>query len=104
MTQRYILCDGIPTPEPDLMKWATWLQYANDQRRVARTEREGVEISTVFLGLDHRFGSGPPLLYETMVFGGEHNGKMDRYATKEEALTGHERMVAICFPDPPARP
>lgn len=48
----------------------------------------------MFLGLDHRhFGKGPPLLYETMVFGGEADGECARYSTRTEALAGHGRMV-----------
>ena len=27
-------------------------------------------ISTVYLGLDHSFGNGPPLFFETMIFCG----------------------------------
>jgi hypothetical protein len=40
-------------------------------------EDGNIGISTVFLGLDHRhFGDGPPLLFETMVFGGSRDGTM----------------------------
>jgi hypothetical protein len=53
----------------------------------------GVQVSTVFLGLDHSFGEGPPLLFETLVSGGALAGKMDRYTTWEEAEQGHARMV-----------
>lgn len=40
--------------------------------RVAFTElAEGCEVSTVFLGLDHRFSDeGPPLVFESMAFWG----------------------------------
>ena len=27
-----------------------------------------VEVSTIFLGMDHSFGSGDPVLWETMIF------------------------------------
>lgn len=48
----------------------------------------------MFLGLDHRFGSsGPPLIFETMVFGGSLDQEQDRYATIDEAKTGHLKMV-----------
>jgi hypothetical protein len=39
---------------------------------------------------------GPPLIFETMVFGGSKDGEMDRYSTKEEAEKGHEAMVRFC--------
>ncbi len=74
----------------DLMEWAKWLESAD--RHVAKDESHGVEVSTVFLGLDYNFGSGPPLLFETMVFGGKLDGEVNRYSTWQEAETGHEAM------------
>ena len=62
-------------------------------RTVAKDKIGDVEISTVFLGLDHQFGKGRPLLFETMVFGGELDQEMDRYSTYEEAEKGHKFMV-----------
>ena len=48
----------------------------------------------MFLGLDHSFADvGPPILFETMVFGGEHDQEMERYATWDEAVAGHDIMV-----------
>ena|SRR5882672_8300506 len=78
----------------DLIEWAVWLQTA--ERRVAFDEiTPDVKVSTVFLGLDHRIGQGPPLLFETMIFGGEHNDFEERYSTWEEAEAGHKRAVAM---------
>lgn len=51
-------------------------------------------VSTVFLGLDHGWGEGPPVLYETMVFGGPLDGECERYCTRAEAVAGHALMVA----------
>ena len=56
-----------------------------------------VSVSTVLLGLDHGFGDGPPLIFETMIFGGEHAGDQWRYGTKEEAERGHLRIVRALF-------
>jgi hypothetical protein len=65
-------------------------------RRVAATEVGEARVSTVFLGLDHNFfGSGPPLLYETLVFGGSMDSEMRRYATRAEALVGHDEVVRL---------
>ena len=51
-------------------------------------------VSTVFLALDHRYsGDGPPILFETMVFGGPCDGLQERYCTLQEAQEGHEAMV-----------
>ncbi len=74
----------------DLMEWAKWLESAD--RHVAKDESHGVKVSTVFIGLDYNFGSGPPLLFETMVFGGKLDGEVNRYSTWQEAETGHEAM------------
>ena len=52
-----------------------------------------VRISTVFLGLNHSFFEGPPLWFETMVFGGPLDQEQDRYTTWDEAKAGHEAMV-----------
>jgi hypothetical protein len=88
----YILKDGEPV-EVDLLTWAR--SFGQADRRVAFTKVNGYEVFTVFLGLDHSFGGGRPLLFETMVFGeGPMQGQMDRYSTLEEAMHGHERMVA----------
>jgi hypothetical protein len=66
------------------------------RRRVAHTEVGQVEVSTVFLVLDHNYGrEGPPVLYETMVFGGAHDQWQRRYATREAALAGHDQAVML---------
>lgn len=64
-------------------------------RRVAEDVVEGWTISTVFLTLDHSFGHGPPLVFETMVFpeGSYSELYCDRYSTKAEALAGHKAVV-----------
>lgn len=72
--------------------WARWFGAA--ERVVEKTIIGDAEISTVFLGIDHQFGEGPPLLFETLIFGGEHDGDMWRYPTWGEAKTGHDEVVA----------
>ncbi len=91
----YILdADGNPVPCDDVLEWAKWFQGAD--RCVAKTEiSDGVNVSTVFLGLDHNFMGGTPVLWETMIFGGPHDQYCDRYTSREDALRGHEMAVAI---------
>ena len=96
MNNKYILDEnGQPALEPDLITWAKWFETAD--RSVASTTltKYGVQISTVFLGLDHSFGGDTPILFETMIFGGEHDEWMQRYATREEALKGHDIAVSM---------
>lgn len=55
-----------------------------------------IRVSTVFLGIDHNFSKhGPPVLWETMTFGGSNNGYQNRYSNIEDALSGHELAVSM---------
>lgn len=88
---KYILDGHTPVLEPDLLKWAEYIETGD---RIVKQENIGeVEISTVFLGLDHSFGSSTPILFETMVFRGELDQEMDRCSTWEEAEKMHEKMI-----------
>ena|SRR6266516_420553 len=93
MTDHYILDGHTSVPCADLTTWGRWLQTAPNRVIARTTVRDGVEVSTVFLGLNHRFGDGPPLLFETMVFRDGQGEEMDRYSTWDEAVAGHEAMV-----------
>ena len=54
---------------------------------------EPVRISTVWLGLDHNWReSGPPHLFETIIFGGPCAQDQDRYENIAFARQGHERL------------
>src|SRR5262245_1468544 len=57
----------------DMWTWARWFESVNN-RRVAWTGiTSEVHVSTIFLGIDHRFfGDGPPIVFETMIFAPEH--------------------------------
>ncbi|HEY9373379.1 hypothetical protein [Streptomyces sp.] len=67
-----------------------------EYKRVALHEENGYRVSTVWLGADHNFmAAGPPLLFETMIFGpddwqGEY---IERWPTEAAALAGHDRAV-----------
>lgn len=92
----YVLNEsGAPVEEPDIMKWAEWFEGSDQKRVVAIDPFDGGKVSTVFLGIDHAFGRGAPILFETMVFGGEHDQFQDRYSTREEALAGHAVAVKL---------
>jgi hypothetical protein len=102
----YIL-DAEHRPRPaSLEEWARWFGAAD--RHVASTETELFWISTVFLGNDHQFGKGPPILFETMVFdrhshlAPDRRGKMRpvrgdldcwRYSSWDDAEAGHHAVV-----------
>lgn len=93
--QHYILEGGKLKPVP-LLVWARWLDNPDNNRQIADARIDGVRISTVFLGLDHNWQpEGPALVFETMIFGGDHDGFCERYATLDEAKQGHKRVVAM---------
>lgn len=75
------------------MTWAAWFEKADRTVCKSSNPDKTIDVSTVFLGLDHRFGEGPPLLFETMVFGGPLDQECERYTTWDEAIAGHEVMV-----------
>lgn len=82
----------------DLISSAQWGVYFQDKDyQVLRQETielgdVQVLISTVWLGMDHNFsGEGPPLIFETMVFNEEQ--PCYRWASEEEALQEHEKLV-----------
>lgn len=94
MSRTAILVGREVLPVYDMLIWAE--QFENvSARRVGQDQVDSASVSTVFLGLDHSFGlGGPPQWFETMIFGGDHDGWQDRYATWDEAKAGHEHVVA----------
>ena len=65
-------------------------------KRIALHETDGFSISTVWLGSDHRYGDGPPLIFESLVQGLNHplDQHIERYSTEDEAREGHARLVS----------
>lgn len=98
---QYVLDDdGAPVPCDDLRAWGQWMATAHRTVAQDRDEGEGPagwRVSTVFLGLDHRHvGTGPPILWETMVFGGPLDQAQRRYTSRADALRGHRELCARC--------
>jgi hypothetical protein len=109
MTDRYILNGHDPVRCNDLYEWARFIERPD--RIVAQEHVGPFWVSTVFLGLDHRFGNdGPPILFETGVFvdkpvvihfrgkeiksDGLEDQWMERCSTWDEAVAQHQRGVA----------
>lgn len=65
------------------------------KQEAIKVEGKAYTVSTVDLGLDHSFGGGPPLYFETMIFPKDTGADMycNRYTTREEALASHENLV-----------
>jgi hypothetical protein len=80
----------------DLMTWARWFDKPASRRLLHDEPAPGVRVSTVFLGLDHNFSqSGPPVLWETMIFGGPHDGHQARYTSEADARAGHAAALEM---------
>lgn len=71
------------------------LLFALDHERcvIAKDWVGDVEVSTVFLRMATPRLLGPAFFFETMVFGDDEMGQM-RYRTWEEAVEGHQGMLA----------
>lgn len=52
-----------------------------------------VEVSTVFLPVDHAFGDWGPMLWESMTFGGPTDLDQRRHHSPEVASAGHVEML-----------
>lgn len=88
----------------DLSKYGYRQDYNPDNRRVGSDtvtfEGNDYWISTVDLGINHRFGEGEPLYYETMIFKADKQEGVDycdlycdRYTTRDEAQYCHNKIV-----------
>lgn len=84
---------GCDPPSDAWLAWARWFE-GEDNRLIAWDEvAEGVVVSTIFLGLDHNYFGGPPLVFETMVFGPYGGGEQHRYSTWDDAWAGHHATL-----------
>lgn len=78
----------------DMMEWGKLLENKGYKIVKQKTLSDGKRVSTIWLGLDHSFDGGKPLIFETMLLSkGDDNGDMERYSTEEEAIKGHKKMV-----------
>lgn len=101
---------AVPVP---LLTWArSWdrPRKGRPSRVVAQTQVGDRFVSTVLLGIDHAFMGGPPILWESMIFGPpqlvesfgrprmmaldtEEEDSGARYSSRWAALEDHERIV-----------
>jgi len=84
----------------DAVTWSQWFEKQGEceNRVVAKDVVGDATVSTVFHGIDHRFGgNGPPILFETMIFiNGEDAGDyQERCCTWDEAVAQHAKALAL---------
>ena len=92
---------GVPI---SLREWTTLMEDRNDPpyKRIAETHVGRWRISTVWLGLNHRWlPGGPPDIFETMVFDADgtpgEDWEMRRYSTEDQARQGHAEMAQLVY-------
>ena len=86
---KYILENKEPIPCEDLIVWAKWMGNNKPELRVAETFVRGYRVSTIFLGVDHNWTGGDPILFETMIFGA---GSLDQEQIRSCTYNGAERI------------
>ena len=85
--------DKRPVKTDSVEEWGRF--FEKPDRIVAQDVIGDVRVSTVFLGIDHSWDSGPPVLFETMIFGGEHDQHQARCSTWQQAKDMHAKACAL---------
>lgn len=88
MTFWYLDATGRTQIETDQKTWSRWMNDNFDRSIVGRDEIEGCAVSTRFIGY-----SDEP--WETLVFGGAHNGFVRRYYARCDAEDGHDWVCRL---------
>jgi len=84
-----------PVKANDVHDYLEWSDGNPLTKPVAQEHIDTIFVSTVFLGLDHGWDGEIPLLWETMIFGGEHDQYQERYTSHEDALEGHQKALNL---------
>ena len=96
--------------EVEFLEWAMWFEHNRERCQVGLDKFGAFCVSTVFLGLNHQYGDGPPLIFETMIFGGRWDLYQWRWPCRADALSGHNAIVHLVkagvseLPDNPGQP
>lgn len=96
MSRWYILNKTNKPVAKPVLEAAKWLENNPSRKIVKRDEIGDILVSTVFLGLNHAWlDEQTPVLWETMIFGGEHDQYQERYTSHEDALEGHKKALTL---------
>lgn len=76
-------------------EWGQLMQDQEYKRVDMTTLPDGKVVSTVWIGIDHNWMDGPPLIFETMVFPEDSWSELQtkRYETLSDAVEGHRQTV-----------
>jgi hypothetical protein len=109
---KYFHRDGQPILSNELLSdFAQWaLMFEDTKARIVGSTQTlyGERLSTVWLGLEHGYNRGKPLIFESMLFAPEehderaypHDQLQARYATEEEARDAHHTLKLQCLIPP----
>jgi hypothetical protein len=95
----YILTTDNQPVAVSVREAAQWMDENPDRVHVGFDEMKDynghdVRVSTVFLGLDHSWNRTGLVLWETMIFGGDHDQNyQERYSSYEDAVEGHQNAI-----------
>ena len=93
----YYVLDKRGNPRP-ARSMAEYMEFKGDHSRsviALDVFEDFARVSTVFTGINYNFMEGPPLVFETMIFGGKYNLSDWRASTRRGALANHQRAVAL---------
>lgn len=97
----YVLDSRAVVAEPNYDAWVAQLDAIRERgdHVVAHTDvSPGVVVSTVFTGINYgpveAKPSDKPVVFETIVFKNGEPGLQQRYASWDQAVRGHARIVA----------
>ena len=100
MASFYLLDDNLKIIKTDVVTWTKNRKDASKQIRLTELKKYNARISTVFLGIDHRFikeKDMPPILFETMIFW--NTSYLDefqlRYTSYDAAVLGHAMIISL---------
>jgi hypothetical protein len=82
----------------DVLTWARWMEANHPSAtRVGRTDVGGYIVSTIFLAIDYQFApTGPPILWETMVYDPEHKSPSTGNPTLDSLPGIHDIQMERC--------
>lgn len=95
----YILDKDNKPIESNIIEYSEWEEKNPELKTIKQDYIGDIFVSTVFLGLDHKpwFSdvNDEHILWETMIFNGEHDQYQERYTSIEEAIKGHETALKL---------
>lgn len=90
----YILRDKTPVAVSEFSEFLRWMVRNQSACQVARNQVGKSFVSTIFTGSNYNsVAQGPPLVFESMVFGGPMDLMIKRYSTWDQALKGHNDLI-----------